>query len=237
MREVYRDLYALQQIDSEIQRLERLRVEIPERIKEIEELIKNKEDEILEKKKTLDLLEQRRLKTEREIEEEKMKLENYKKQQFEVKTNEAYQALLKEMEYSKRKIETLEMEYLVIEEDLNRKRKEVAEETKALIEEKKKMEEEKKKLEEEFSTLDEKIMLKKDERKRASTRLDPKLLARYERLIVSRGGLAVVVIEEAMCGGCFATLPPQYFQEIRKGERIYTCEYCGRILIYKDFVV
>ncbi|RKZ21197.1 hypothetical protein DRQ18_04910, partial [bacterium] len=101
MREVYRDLYALQQIDSEIQRLERLRVEIPERIKEIEELIKNKEDEILEKKKTLDLLEQRRLKTEREIEEEKMKLENYKKQQFEVKTNEAYQALLKEMEYSK----------------------------------------------------------------------------------------------------------------------------------------
>ena len=237
MREVYRDLYALQQIDSEIQRLERLRVEIPERIKEIEELIKNKEDEILEKKKTLDLLEQRRLKTEREIEEEKMKLENYKKQQFEVKTNEAYQALLKEMEYSKRKIETLEMEYLVIEEDLNRKRKEVAEETKALIEEKKKMEEEKKKLEEEFSTLDEKIMLKKDERKRASSRLDPKLLARYERLIVSRGGLAVVVIEEAMCGGCFATLPPQYFQEIRKGERIYTCEYCGRILIYKDFVV
>ncbi len=237
MREVYRDLYALQQIDSEIQRLERLRVEIPERIKEIEELIKNKEDEILEKKKTLDLLEQRRLKTEREIEEEKMKLENYKKQQFEVKTNEAYQALLKEMEYSKRKIETLEMEYLVIEEDLNRKRKEVAEETKALIEEKKKMEEEKKKLEEEFSTLDEKIMLKKDERKRASTRLDPKLLARYERLIVSRGGLAVVVIEEAMCGGCFATLPPQYFQEIRKGERIYTCEYCGRILIHKDFVV
>ena len=237
MREVYRDLYALQQIDSEIQRLERLRVEIPERIKEIEELIKNKEDEILEKKKTLDLLEQRRLKTEREIEEEKMKLENYKKQQFEVKTNEAYQALLKEMEYSKRKIETLEMEYLVIEEDLNRKRKEVAEETKALIEEKKKMEEEKKKLEEEFSTLDEKIILKKDERKRASTRLDPKLLARYERLIVSRGGLAVVVIEEAMCGGCFATLPPQYFQEIRKGERIYTCEYCGRILIHKDFVV
>ncbi len=237
MREVYRDLYALQQIDSEIQRLERLRVEIPERIKEIEELIKNKEDEILEKKKTLDLLEQRRLKTEREIEEEKMKLENYKKQQFEVKTNEAYQALLKEMEYSKRKIETLEMEYLVIEEDLNRKRKEVAEETKALIEEKKKMEEEKKKLEEEFSTLDEKIMLKKDERKRASSRLDPKLLARYERLIVSRGGLAVVVIEEAMCGGCFATLPPQYFQEIRKGERIYTCEYCGRILIHKDFVV
>ncbi|RKZ23868.1 hypothetical protein DRQ20_07580 [bacterium] len=237
MREVYRDLYALQQIDSEIQRLERLRVEIPERIKEIEELIKNKEDEILEKKKTLDLLEQRRLKTEREIEEEKMKLENYKKQQFEVKTNEAYQALLKEMEYSKRKIETLEMEYLVIEEDLNRKRKEVAEETKALIEEKKRMENEKKKLEEEFSTLDEKIMLKKDERKRASSRLDPKLLARYERLIVSRGGLAVVVIEEAMCGGCFATLPPQYFQEIRKGERIYTCEYCGRILIYKDFVV
>jgi len=237
MREVYRDLYALQQIDSEIQRLERLRVEIPERIKEIEELIKNKEDEILEKKKTLDLLEQRRLKTEREIEEEKMKLENYKKQQFEVKTNEAYQALLKEMEYSKRKIETLEMEYLVIEEDLNKKKKEVAEETKVLIEEKKRMENEKKKLEEEFSTLDEKIMLKKDERKRASSRLDPKLLARYERLIVSRGGLAVVVIEEAMCGGCFATLPPQYFQEIRKGERIYTCEYCGRILIYKDFVV
>ncbi|RKZ25985.1 hypothetical protein DRQ20_03990 [bacterium] len=129
------------------------------------------------------------------------------------------------------------MEYLVIEEDLNRKRKEVAEETKALIEEKKRMENEKKKLEEEFSTLDEKIMLKKDERKRASSRLDPKLLATYERLIVSRGGLAVVVIEEAMCGGCFATRPPQYFQEIRKGERIYTCEYCGRILIYKDFVV
>lgn len=236
MKDVYRNLYELQRIDSEIQNLERLKIEIPERIKEIEERIREKEEEISEKKKTLDLLERRKLKTEREIEEEKMKLESYKKQQFEVKTNEAYQALLKEMEYSKRKIENLEMEYLVIEEDVNKKKKEVTEEAKILLEEKKKMEEERKKLEEEFSTLDEKIMVKKDERKRASTRLDPQLLTRYERLITSRGGLAVVLIEDAICRGCFATLPPQYFQEIKKGKRIYTCEYCGRILIYKDLI-
>jgi hypothetical protein len=34
------------------------------------------------------------------------------------------------------------------------------------------------------------------------------------------------------CGRCNIQLRPQFFQDLKKGETIMTCESCGRILYY-----
>jgi predicted nucleic acid-binding Zn-ribbon protein len=62
--------------------------------------------------------------------------------------------------------------------------------------------------------------------------LGPAIKTRYERIRTSKGGRAVVPILKGACGGCFRGQPPQMLQEARRGDRLLTCEGCGRLLIW-----
>ena len=35
------------------------------------------------------------------------------------------------------------------------------------------------------------------------------------------------------CSGCYMSIPPQVFVNVKKNENIITCPNCGRILYYK----
>ncbi|MFC1563274.1 C4-type zinc ribbon domain-containing protein, partial [candidate division KSB1 bacterium] len=35
-------------------------------------------------------------------------------------------------------------------------------------------------------------------------------------------------------GGCYNSIPPQKLVEIRKMDKVIKCEFCGRILVWKD---
>jgi predicted nucleic acid-binding Zn-ribbon protein len=58
----------------------------------------------------------------------------------------------------------------------------------------------------------------------------------YERVRRGKGGTAVVVVKKRACGACYKALTPQKVQEIKKGERIHTCENCGSLLFWDDSV-
>jgi predicted nucleic acid-binding Zn-ribbon protein len=62
--------------------------------------------------------------------------------------------------------------------------------------------------------------------------LPPQTRARYERIHASRQGRAVVAIDKNACGGCFRALPPQAMQEVKKRDRLLSCEGCGRLVVY-----
>ena len=64
--------------------------------------------------------------------------------------------------------------------------------------------------------------------------LDRNLLKRYEKIRSARDGIAVVAIQGENCGGCFTTIPPQVINEAKKGDRILTCESCGRIIVFLE---
>ena len=49
-----------------------------------------------------------------------------------------------------------------------------------------------------------------------------------------KGGMAVVRIRKRACSGCFKQIPPQRIQEIRRGDRIFSCDSCGRILTWTE---
>jgi hypothetical protein len=60
--------------------------------------------------------------------------------------------------------------------------------------------------------------------------VDPKLLSFYERILVGREGLGMVLIDDTSCLGCHMQLPPQVINEVRLREKMVTCENCSRIL-------
>ena len=51
----------------------------------------------------------------------------------------------------------------------------------------------------------------------------------YERLLKTRGN-AVVALVDGVCDGCHMHLPPAVNVEVKRAQRIVTCDYCGRIL-------
>lgn len=58
-------------------------------------------------------------------------------------------------------------------------------------------------------------------------------LALYEDLRRRKGGQAVALLEDRLCGGCGVTLPSGKAQQARRGEGLIFCDSCGRILCAK----
>jgi predicted nucleic acid-binding Zn-ribbon protein len=70
------------------------------------------------------------------------------------------------------------------------------------------------------------------EKPRLLAELDPRLKARYDRLLAKYHDFAVTNVVDETCQGCHARIPPQVDVEVRQNERIITCEACGRILVH-----
>lgn len=60
------------------------------------------------------------------------------------------------------------------------------------------------------------------------------LKARYERVLAAGRRPAVVPLAKNACGGCFTAQPPQRAQEVRRGEFVVVCEFCGRLVVGTD---
>ncbi|MDQ7844045.1 MAG: C4-type zinc ribbon domain-containing protein [Armatimonadota bacterium] len=60
--------------------------------------------------------------------------------------------------------------------------------------------------------------------------IDPEVLRRYERLRQRKDGVAVAAVTHGICEGCHVAIPEGRVAQILEGERLYTCEECGRIL-------
>jgi len=63
----------------------------------------------------------------------------------------------------------------------------------------------------------------------------PDILKKYEMIRSRRGGLALAVVRDETCQGCYIHIPPQVFIQLQKGvaELIY-CPHCYRILYAED---
>jgi len=70
------------------------------------------------------------------------------------------------------------------------------------------------------------------ERKELTAKIPPAVLTNYERIRKGRGGVAIAEAVDSRCSRCRITLRPQFLQELKKGEKIMTCESCQRILYY-----
>jgi predicted nucleic acid-binding Zn-ribbon protein len=64
-------------------------------------------------------------------------------------------------------------------------------------------------------------------------KLDPGLVNNYERIRKTRGGIAIAEAIDGRCSRCYISLRPQFFQELKRGDKVMTCESCNRILYYQ----
>ncbi|MBI4547307.1 MAG: hypothetical protein HY707_04955 [Ignavibacteriae bacterium] len=229
-------LYALQQIDTQLQEVQELKGDLPAIIADLSAKV----DELKAKIKELNtFIKQGKIDRDNadlEIIELAEKIEKYKSQQLQVKSNKQYDALTKEIETAEQKSEKLEKEMEILEgkiqvakTDLDTFNAELSEVSGELDERQKELRELNKEHEKEELKL-------QHEREKIRVRVDKRDLERYELILKAKGGKAVVPIKRGACGGCFNRVPPQKILEIRQNSRLYVCEHCGRILVSDEIV-
>ncbi len=69
------------------------------------------------------------------------------------------------------------------------------------------------------------------------SRIQPAVFAQYQKLLLSKAGIAIAEARGEACSGCYMSIPPQVFVNVKKNESIITCPQCGRILYYKEAIV
>ncbi|MCK4352535.1 hypothetical protein KAW65_03910 [candidate division WOR-3 bacterium] len=236
MQEEAKTLWRLQKLDIKISQLESRKESIPFKIQQFNKNLQIKEQELQEKHKAFQEFTERRRQLEIEIEELRDKARRYKSQLIQVKTNKEYQALLHEINTEETKISAYEEEII----DILGQSDELSEKLGKLKKDFEKTKEESlkhnKALQAELSEVTNTLTIKKNEQVNLAKKVNPVILSKYKQIQKSRNGIGIVGVSGSVCKGCNAILPPQFVAEIRKGDRILTCEQCGRILVWEKDV-
>ena len=226
-----KNLLGLQEIDSKIFEIKKVRGALPDEVQDLE-------DEIVGYNTRLDNFKSDIEEKNNEIEELKNKssdakklIKKYKDQQMNVRNNREYDAISKEIELQEldskifiKKSGENEVKIEEINEQVKATKKVIKEKTLILKSKKADLDALSGESQEEEKKLD---TLKV----KASKKIEPSLLLSYEKLVErQRNGLAVVKVARGACGGCFNVVPAQRQEEIKEKKKIILCEYCGRIL-------
>jgi len=227
-------LLQLQEVDEEIDKLERIKAEIPVKLRSSEAELEKYRSKFQAKNDTLEEQQKERRSKDRQLSAQQAQLEKYKSQRLSVKTNQEYTALESEiaaMEKANSAIEDEILEFMILidgatdEIEVARKELKVQEDV---------YNSEKSEILAQIEELEKQIAKCRKGRKRHLGKIDPALMRRYDSWRKRRGSSLVAVIEGQSCGGCHLRLPPQLVNEVRKGEKLYTCNSCGRILYWGD---
>jgi uncharacterized protein len=187
-----------------------------------------------ERQKRLAANQKERRELEGEIKIIQEKITKHKDQLYQVKTNEQYRAMLKEIEGEEaniRKIEDQILEKMIEAEDIQKRIQEAAA---RLESEKARVAGEVKRLESERQTDVQERDQRQARRKELESALSEPVRGLYERIRTARRGVAVAEVRDGLCTACNVRLRPQIYNEVRTNDSLHTCENCGRIIYYVE---
>jgi predicted nucleic acid-binding Zn-ribbon protein len=231
-------LLKLQSIDSALDNIKKMRGDLPEEVRDLEDEVAGIETRIGKFNREIAVLDEEISKNRNAKKDAEKLVNKYKDQQMNVRNNREYDAISKEIELQQLEGELADKRVREFEFKILNKKDEVSSTETRLNLRKKDLDAKKKELDVLISESEEdEIKLNKD-RDKATKHVDERLLRPYDKL---RGnypnGLAVVMVKRGACGGCFSAVPPQRQADIKDKKRIIVCEHCGRILADVEDVI
>ncbi len=232
VEEKLKNLYSLQTMLSEIDKIKTLRGELPLEVQDLEDEIEGLTTRIEKMTSEIESLKAEISERNAVINTNKANIERYKEQIDSVRNNREYDNLTKQIEYA-------ELDNQLHEKKIGEAKALMAARTEEMATSNEQLGERRTDLEIKKSELDEIISETKAEEdklrekaKNVELTIEPRLLSAFKRIRKnSRNGLGIVYVQRDACGGCFNKIPPQRQLDIRMRKKIIVCEYCGRIMI------
>ncbi len=233
MLEGLKHLLELQRLDDELIALEQEHAAVPDRRGRLRDAREAGEARAAAAREALQGGEAQQRGAEQGLQDQEALLKKLEGQQFQVKTNEAYTALLHEMDAARQAISDCETRILESMEAIETAREALRKAEAAAREEGRRIDADEQSLEAREKELAAGIARLREERGGVARRVPAELAGRYER-IASRRRPVVVVVTRELCEGCRVNIPPQSYIEILRGENVVTCGHCQRILIHQE---
>ncbi len=227
-------LVSLSRFDDELRECDRQIQAGPGRIERLRARDRQLQSELAGLEQELEAAGSRRRAQEAEAEVIKAKIGEYEQQLFAIRSNTDYQAMLRQIEENRRRMAGCENEALELmerEEELSGR---LEAEGQRIGDQIGGNAEEIAELEQRIEEFRGQREARVAEREQAITGLTGDTRRLYDRIHRGKGGVAVVSVAKGACGGCFSNLPPQRVNEARLGDRLVTCETCGRIIVWDE---
>jgi predicted nucleic acid-binding Zn-ribbon protein len=227
-------LVELQDLDTQIFKRERDLLDMPENLSILDEAFKSKMSNLKALEDNLKSLQVKRKDKENDLESKEGSMKKLQTQLYQLKTNKEYTTMQGEIARIKADNSLIEEDILKILDQIDIENQRITKEKEFLKGEEAKLNEEKRKVEEETKRINLEVDSLKRQRTSLVEKIDKKVLAKYDRIIKSKDGLAVVPVAGESCQGCFRILPPQVINEIRMKKDLVFCENCARILYLEE---
>ncbi|MBC7928300.1 MAG: hypothetical protein H7039_21885 [Bryobacteraceae bacterium] len=222
----------LQSLDERAAALQKEIAALPKHVAEIERKLDAHLRRLESDRAALIASQKQRKSLEEDIKVYQQKIAKLKDQMLGAKTNEQYRAFQNEISYAENQTREAEDQIIVHMEaseplDTVVKASEVqfAQEKKVVVQE---QEQARKTMEVNQAAL--KAILA--ERHQLATTIEARILAQYERAKKRWHTSGIADATAGRCDACHISLRPQFFQELKQGGLVMTCESCGRILYY-----
>jgi predicted nucleic acid-binding Zn-ribbon protein len=226
----------LQTLDRRIVSLETEIATLPKHIAEIEKKLESHTRRLEADRAALSANQRERKRLEGDIQTQEQKISKLRDQSLQAKTNEQYRAFQNEIAYAEgeiRKAEDRILDLMEQSEPLEKNLKAAEVDLKA---QQQHVEVEKKGARERTATDKQELQRSNAERQSIVAEMTPSFYTEYERIRKKTRNHPIADATEGRCDACQIALRPQFFQDLRRGDKVMFCESCGRILTYNPVV-
>lgn len=234
MQESLLTLLNLQEIDLQIDQLLHAKKDYPGRISALTFEIEQADESVLRKEERLHELDRQHRHLERELSATGEDLKKHRDRFSEVKTNREYDAVQTEIDACQKKIGDCETQVLTVMADRDDLQKELESERQTVSELRAAKTLEIDELTGLLGSVDGEIRIYETRRRALLSKINSRIMAMYDRIRKAKRGAAVVALDRGACGGCHQHIPPQRLSEIKRNNKIITCETCGRLLVWVE---
>ncbi len=169
-------------------------------------------------------------KLELDVDTRNQSIARLKIQQYETRKNEEYRALGEEVERYESEISGLEDKELELMEHADELKAKLAAANEALDHGQKVVEDELAQYAKRRENFEKQLAELEQERTGLAAKVEPDTLNIYDRLMHSKGGTAVVPLENGQCGGCHMKVIKSLEVEVKAQKGLVHCLNCSRIL-------
>lgn len=234
MKDQLQLLWKLQTLERRIEEAQREKESYPQALERLQDLLKAQAEKQQEEKKGLEELEKERVKMEGELEMEGERIKRSQLKLLEIKTNKEYLALLQEIEGGKERNSQREEEIIKLLEKIDQLKADYASTVERAQKERVEIEDEQARVKDQMVKVEQDIAHWQQNREEILQKLAPEHLRRYNTLKEKRNGIAVVLVKNEGCQGCYVNIPPQMYNEVQKYKEIILCPNCNRILYWEN---
>ena len=226
-------LISLQETDTEIKRCNGEIASLPARRAAIEETFAASAQEFLTLKAEFDGASAERRRLEEDVVAEQAKHEKFKDDLNKTTNKKQYETAVREVDATKKTISTLETEILKLMEKIEKLEVQVTERSPEIETNRAAVNKQIRAMTASAKADKQKMTALIAERVTMIGQLSPDTRATYERVARLKSGLALAEARNYSCTACRIAIRPQAFNNIRRGDEIFECENCGRILFFK----